>query len=160
MKKFKNLTLLEYVSVLASKNPVPGGGSAAALSGALGAGLISMVTQYSLGKGKPQVVEDKFKKILRNSQKIQKDLLELVDLDAQAYLKVVKSRGKSESIKKKAQEFSRRVPAQVCKLCYQAVELTPFLVKHGNKYLLSDVQAAVELLLSSFKAAFIFTKEN
>ncbi len=159
MKKFKSHSLKDYLSVLSSKNPVPGGGSAAALAGALGAGLIGMVTHYSIGKGRSSSDEKKFKKILRESQQIQNKLLDLVDKDAQAYLKVVKIRKSNARAKRRAQIESRRVPARVCELCYKAVELTPFLVLKGNKYLISDVQAAVELLLASFKAAFIFTKE-
>ena len=160
MKKFRSHTLNDYLSVLSSKNPVPGGGSAAALTGALGAALIGMVTRYSVGKGKNKSDEAHLKKILKESQKIQRQFLELIDRDAEAYLKVVKTRKSSSAQKKKAQDESRRVPAQVCQLCYKAVELTPFLVARGNQYLISDVVAAVELLLASFKSAFIFTRET
>ena len=160
MKSFRSHTLNDYLSVLSSKNPVPGGGSAAALTGALGAALIVMVTQYSAGKGRNRSDESRFSKILKESREIQNRLLELVDRDAEAYLKVIKARKASLGQKRKVQQESRRVPGQVCRLCYQAVLLTPFLVQRGNKYLLSDVMAAVELLLASFKAAFIFTRET
>ena len=160
MKKFKNHTLQQYLKVLSSKIPVPGGGSTAALTGALGAALISMVIQYSLKKNSPASIEDKFKLTLFKVQKIRNRLLELVDLDAQAYMKVVKSHRAKREIKLKALKEARKVPLEVCRLCYESIKLTPFLAKQGNRYLLSDVQVAVELLLASFNSAMINVKVN
>lgn len=160
MKKFKNYTLKQYVEQLSQRTPVPGGGSAAALAAALGAALVSMVAHYSLGKGKPALMERKIKKILKESEKLKKRFLALVDLDAQAYLAVVKARKKSPKIKKAALKRAREVPLEVCNRCYEAVELTPFLVHHGNAYLVSDIQVANELLLAAFKSAMVNVQIN
>ena len=160
MSHFKNFTLKKYLDVLSEKTPVPGGGSAAALTAALGAALISMVANYSLGKGKPPSVERRIKDVLKKSEKIRRRLLELVDLDAQAYLQVVKARHKSPAEKEKAKKAARRVPLEVGWLCYSAVELAPVLVEHGNKFLLSDVQVAVEFLLAAFKSAMVNIEVN
>jgi formiminotetrahydrofolate cyclodeaminase len=159
MTKFKNHSLKKYLDALSAREPVPGGGSAAALAGALGAGLIGMVTQYSLGKSGDKNTESALKKTLKNSNRIRQKLLDLVDRDAEAYLEVVKARKGTETAKKKAQNLSKRVPLEICQLCYDAIQLAPFLVVKGNKYLLSDVEAAVELLQSAFRAASIFTKD-
>lgn len=159
MKKFKNYTLKEYSDVLSQKTPIPGGGSAVALSAALGAGLISMVANYSKGKSHDARIEKEIQKILNKSEKLRKRFLDLVDLDAQAYMKVVKARNKGEQAKRKAQAQSQKVPLEICRLCYGAVQLTPFLVSKGNKYLVSDVEVAVELLLSAFNASLAFLKE-
>ncbi len=153
MKQYKNHTLKEYLDVLSFKTPVPGGGSAAALVGALAVGLIAMVTNYSLGRNHSTEIEKKFKAILKKAQILKKKLLNMVDLDAQAYLKVVKTRRANERIKKAARLRARQVPQEVSRLCYEALLLTPFLIEKGNPYLRSDVQVAVEFLQAAFKAA-------
>jgi formiminotetrahydrofolate cyclodeaminase len=155
MKAYKSHTLKEYLDVLASKSPVPGGGSAAALTAATGVALISMVARYSKGRNKSKIIDAKIQKLLNQSEKIRKRLLKLVDLDAAAYLGVVKNRKSSEQIRKKALKRACDVPLEVGRLCYQAVELTPSLVKDGNRYLVSDVEVAVELLLAAFNSALI-----
>ncbi|MFA5059852.1 MAG: cyclodeaminase/cyclohydrolase family protein [Candidatus Omnitrophota bacterium] len=160
MKKFKNHTLQEYLKQLSLKVPVPGGGSAAALVGSLGAALISMVANYSIGRNKPKDVERKIKDILKKSESIRLRLMELVDLDAQAYLKVVKTRHASPQIKKAALKKAAGVPAEVCRLCYEAILLTPFLVEKGNRYLVSDIQVATEMLLAAFNSAIINVEVN
>lgn len=142
------------------KAPIPGGGSAAALSAALGAALISMVVRYSQGKGKTPVVQRKLQATLKTSERLRKRFLRLVDLDAQAYLGVVKTRKATKKRKKAALKHAREVPREVCRLCCEAVELTPFLVKEGSKYLLSDVKVALELLLAAFRSAQINMEVN
>ena len=64
MKKFKSHTLKDYSKSLSTRAPVPGGGSAAALTACLGASLISMVANYSLGRKKTKRVEAKIKTII------------------------------------------------------------------------------------------------
>jgi methenyltetrahydrofolate cyclohydrolase len=160
MKPFKDHTLKEYLDQLASRQPVPGGGSAAALSSALGAGLIAMVTQYSLNKGKPKAVEARLAKALAKSETIRRRLLELVDEDAQAYLGVVAARKQDAKAQKSAARIAAKVPKEICVLSYQAVELTPTLVEHGNPYLMSDVEVALELLLAGYHGAVVMVKAN
>ena len=160
MKKYKIHTLQEYLTVLSQRTPVPGGGSAAALVGSLGAALISMTANYSLKRNQPPSVEVKIKTILKKSEAIRKRLLDLVDLDARAYLSVVKNRKATPDKKQKALRQARAVPQEVCRLCSQAIALTPFLVLKGNKYLLSDVKVAVEFLLAAFSAAKMNVEVN
>lgn len=160
MKCYKNYTLQKYLEVLSQRTPVPGGGSAAALVGSLGAALISMVANYSLHRNQPRSVESRIKKILHKSETIRKRLLDLVDLDAQAYLNVVKNRQATPDQKKKASRRAREVPREVYRLCSQAIDLTPDLVVAGNKYLLSDVEVAAEFLLAAFNAAKVNVEIN
>ena len=160
MRKYKNQTLKKYLDVLSQKTPVPGGGSAAALSGALGVSLISMVAHYSLGKGKPAKMEAKFRRIIKESHRLKSRFLELVDLDAQAYLNVIKTKKASRQLRQMALKKARAVPLEVTKLCYKAVSLTPDLVKDGNKYLISDVEVALELILAAFNSALALLKHS
>lgn len=158
--KFQTTSIKKYSELLSQRIPVPGGGSAAALVGALGAALIAMVANYSLGKGKPQPVEKKISEILAKSEKIRRQLLVLVDLDAQAYLNVVKSRKGTDKQKAEAKKNAREVPLEISRLCYEALELTSYLVENGNKYLLSDVEVAVDFLSAAFNSAIANVRVN
>lgn len=159
MKPFKNYSLKKYTEVLASKTPAPGGGSAAALTAALGAALLSMVANYSLGKSASRANEKKLKDTLKQSEQFRKRFLALVDLDARAYLNVVKTRkaclpGRQAAARRiAARRKAAEIPLEVCKLCYKAVQMSPALVRYGNQHLISDVKVALELLLAAFNAA-------
>src|SRR5271156_2976276 len=97
---FKDKTLQEYLGQLSRREPVPGGGSAAALTAAMAVGLISMVTNYSIGrKANTEAVNRRLAKILEQSEPMRLRLLELTSLDSQVYLKVSAAR----SLDKKAQ---------------------------------------------------------
>jgi len=159
---FRNKTLQEYLDQLSRREPVPGGGSAAALTGALAAGLISMVANYSLGrKTNTKAVQHRLVKILKSSEAIRRRLLELTSLDSQAYLSMCAA---TRSLDKKAQRRSAQqalaVPREICKLCHKAILLTPFLAEKGNPHLLSDVEVAIELLTAAFSGARIMVRVN
>ena len=160
MKKYSNHTLKEYVDALSARTPVPGGGSAVALVAALASALISMVAQYSIKPDQPKPVQRKFQNILAKNERLRKRLLQLVDADAEAYLKVVQSRHSGQNKKKFALRNARGVPQEVCRLCYATLQLTPFLAERGNQYLLSDVEVALELLSAAFHSAKINVEIN
>ncbi len=158
---FKNKTLQEYLDQLSRREPIPGGGSAAALTGAMAVGLISMVANYSLGrKSNTKAVEKRLNSILAQSEPIRKRLLELTSLDSEAYLKVTAARSQDKKAQRQAAKSACAVPQEVCNLCYKAVRLTPYLAEKGNPYLLSDVEVALELLLSAFYGARIMVRIN
>jgi len=160
MQKYKNHTLKAYLDSLSAKTPVPGGGSAAALVGSLGTALVSMVANYSLRKTKSRSLNSQIRIALLKSEKIRKRLLDLVDLDAEAYLGVVKSRAQNEKMKKRALKKAREIPLEVCRLCYDAVLLTSLLAQKGNPNLLSDIRVAVEMLTAAFNSAMVNARVN
>jgi len=158
---FKDKTLQEYLDQLSRREPVPGGGSAAAYTAAMAVGLISMVTNYSIGrKANTKDVEKKLAKILVQSEPIRLRLLELTSLDSEAYMKVTAARALDKKAQKQAAKEAKAVPQEICKLCYKAVLLTPYLAEKGNPYLLSDVEVALELLMSAFYGARIMVRIN
>ena len=128
--------------------------------GSLGVGLISMVANYSLEKSKSKVINRKIRDILKKSENLKKRLLLLVDLDAQAYLKVIRSGTKDVKARKAALKKARDIPMEVCRLSYKAIQLTPYLVKNGNKYLLSDIEVAIEFLQAAYNASMIHVRIN
>lgn len=144
---YKDENLKKYLDDLAAKLPAPGGGSASALTAGLGASLISMVVNFTLGKPKYAKYENELKKILEESEKLREGLLNLVDLDVVAY--------KSKNIRD-----ALDVPFMVCRLCFEGIKLCPPLITKGNVNLISDVAVAAILLESSFVAAYFNVEIN
>ncbi|MDP8213143.1 MAG: cyclodeaminase/cyclohydrolase family protein [Candidatus Zapsychrus exili] len=159
MKKYKNYLISDYLKVLSEKKPTPGGGSVAALVGATASSLVLMVANYSKGKTGKKAKESKIKKIILDSEKIRKRLIELIDLDADAYKGVVAARDKSVSEQKKAAKKARGIPLEVCKLCYKELGLVSFLVEEGNKNLMGDIEIAIEMIFASYNSAIVLTKQ-
>ena len=121
MRPFKDHTLKEYLDSLSAKEPVPGGGSAAALAGALGAGLISMVTQYSLPKLQSKSDRAQAKEILKKSEKLRRRLLVLVDLDSKAYLRLRETKNAKPAVRQAALKTAREIPFEICPLSYSSL---------------------------------------
>src|SRR3989338_3267816 len=98
---YSNQSLKHYLDDLAAKKPAPGGGSAAALVGATGCALLSMASNFTLGKDKYKDVEPQIKDALKQAERLRKRFLALVDLDVKAYYKVFNSRKGSPVIYQK-----------------------------------------------------------
>lgn len=144
---YKNTSLKKYLDDLAAKKPTPGGGSAAALSAGLGASLISMAVNFTLGKPKYAKYENELKKVLEKSENLRKEFLNLVDLDVVAY--------KSKNLRDMLD-----VPFMLCRLCFEGIKLCPPLIKKSNRMLISDLAAAAVLLEGAFASAFFSVKIN
>ena len=84
--KISEKTCIEFVNVLASKSAVPGGGGAAALVGAIGMALGSMVCNLTIGKKKYAEYEESVNEILVKAREIEKKLLSMIDKDAKNFL--------------------------------------------------------------------------
>jgi len=136
-----------YLNDLAARKPAPGGGSAAALNAALGAALVSMVANFTIGKPKYAKHEAEVKEILEKSEKLRKDFLELVDLDVKAY---------ESKDSRKAME----IPFMLCRLCFEGIKLCPPLINKGNVNLISDVAVAAIMLESAFVSAYFNVSIN
>jgi len=139
---YKNKSIKKYLDDLAAKLPAPGGGSAAALAGALGAALMSMVCNFTLGKEKYKDVQADLERIIAQTEQLREELLELVDLDVEAY---------------NSKDINRclDVPKRVCECCLEAMHLCSALAKKGNPNLASDVLCAAILLESGFSSAYV-----
>lgn len=138
--KYKNQSLKKYLDDLSAKLAAPGGGSAAALNAAMAAGLISMVVNFTLGKEKYAAFGKELEDTLAKSERLRKDLLDLVDLDVLAY--------RSKDTRKAID-----VPFMLARLSHQAAKLCLPLIKQGNINLVSDVVTAAVLLESAFVCA-------
>lgn len=147
----------------ASGNPTPGGGSAAAYSGAMAAALISMVARLTIGKKKYASVESQMEEILIQSEKIRSQQTNLVQKDASAFenvmeaFKLPKETLEMESIRMKAIEeatlTATMVPMQVAQLSGTLVALAERVVALGNINAISDGGSAGALAMASIKSA-------
>lgn len=147
---------VEFVEVLASKSAVPGGGGAAALVGAIGMALGSMVCNLTIGKKKYAQYEDSVKSTLEKAGKLEKDLLSMIDQDAECFLPLSKAYGlptntdeekqvKAETMEK-ALKVACQVPIDIVRVCYDAIKLHEDLVDKGSKLAISDVGVGVQCL--------------
>lgn len=155
----------EYLNELASRSPVPGGGSASALAGAIGAALISKVANFTIGKEKYKAQEPEMKKILDTAERVRTDLEKLCSEDAVCYGKLSEAykspktdlrTSKIEIALKEAME----VPRKICKNAHEAIKLCVPLVEKGNINLITDVGDAALVLESAFKSALLNVEIN
>src|SRR6266568_3637752 len=82
-----------FLDELASSSAAPGGGSVAALSGALGAALTSMVCNLTIGKKKYGEIEGEMKNLLASAEKLRMQFTALIDRDTLAFNKVIEAYG-------------------------------------------------------------------
>lgn len=145
--EYKNESLKKYLEALSARTPAPGGGSAAALTASLGAALICMVVNFTLGKPKYAKFEKELKTILEKSDKLREEFLRLVDLDVVAY----KSKNLRDAL---------NIPFMVCRLCFEGMKLCSPLIEKGNVNLISDVAVAAIFLESAFTSAYFNVEIN
>ncbi|MDD5136222.1 MAG: cyclodeaminase/cyclohydrolase family protein [Candidatus Omnitrophica bacterium] len=151
-----NGPIKDYLNDLAAKKPAPGGGSAAALAGAIGVSLMSMVANYTAGNPKYKVNEAEMADILKRSEKYRAGLQALIDKDVEAYArlssgmkKVAKDSPELDKLFKEAME----PPFEMCKIAAEALGLCKRLVGAGNKNLITDTAIAAIMLESAFFSA-------
>lgn len=144
-EKLIDQTCEEFVSLLASKAPVPGGGGAAALVGALGAALCSMAGNLTLGRKKYAAVEPDIRILLEKGEMVRTRLLELVDADAAAFeplsraYSIPKDDPGREAVLEEATKKACAAPMEMLEQCAQAVELLEEMLEKGSVMLVSDV---------------------
>jgi len=151
-----NRNISEYLDDLAAKKPAPGGGSAAALSASIGAALMSMVANYTIGNSKYKGSEEKAADILIKSEKARREFQELIDLDVEAYTKLSKAmkeyKSNPDSLEKAYVE-AMTPPFEIAKLAGECMKLCMELAECGNKNLITDTAIAAMLLEGAFFSA-------
>jgi formiminotetrahydrofolate cyclodeaminase len=162
--------LKKYLDDLASRRPVPGGGSAAALVAATGISLISMVANFTIGKDKYKNFAVQAKEISSSSCALRQRLLNLVDTDVIAYEKLSRAykmpKKNSEDKKKRAEAIQEGLkqaltpPVDICKCCHEGIKLCLPLAQKGNVNLITDVGIASVMLQCAFQSAMYNVEIN
>jgi formiminotetrahydrofolate cyclodeaminase len=146
-------TIPDFVSVLASKEPVPGGGGASALVGAVGTALGNMVGSLTVGKKKFADVEAEIIALQKKSDQLQADLIALIDKDAEDFEPLSKAYGlpattdAEKAEKAKIMEECLRIacgtPAEIMRKCAEAIKICEEFAAKGSKLAESDAGVGV-----------------
>lgn len=155
-----------FLEVLASKAPVPGGGGAAAMGGAIGMALSNMVGNLTVGKKKFADVEDEVKILLEQGSQIIEDLKVLVDRDAEVFEPLSKAYGLPKDTPEQAahkaevmEECSKEacsVPMEIMRKSFAGIKIHERMGQIGTRLAISDVGCGVVFL----KAALISGQLN
>ena len=151
--EFTKGTCEEFVEVLASKAPVPGGGGASALVGAIGTALGNMVGSLTLGKKKYADVQDDIIALKAKADALQAELLGLVQKDAEMFEPLSKAYGLPKETEEEKAEKARvmeaalkdacSVPAEIMEKICEAIELHQEFAAKGTAIAISDVGVGV-----------------
>lgn len=155
-----------FLDALASKAPVPGGGGASALVGALGAALCTMVGNYTVGKKKYAQVEDDVKNLMAKAEDLRARLLALVDADAAAFEPLSKAYAipKEDPGREQVMEACLRdaaaTPMEILRLSCEVIDLHSEMLEKGSVIMLSDVGTGVIFCQSALQGAALNVKVN
>jgi glutamate formiminotransferase/formiminotetrahydrofolate cyclodeaminase len=152
-----------FLKQLASASPTPGGGSAAAYSGAMAAALARMVAKLTIGKKKYAAVEKRMLEIADQAETLHKELESAVDEDAQAFNQVLDSYRKPKETDEEqlsraaaieqATQYAAEIPLAVASRSLEVLRLALELAEVGNKNAISDAAAAGYLAIASIQTA-------
>lgn len=156
-------TCEEFVEVLASKAPTPGGGGASALTGAVGVALGNMVGSLTVGKKKYAEVEEEIKAMMETSAKLQADLLELVQKDAECFEPLAaayrmpkdteEEKAEKERVLEQATKDACEVPFEIMEKCCQGIDLCGEFAEKGSVMATSDAGAGAIFCKAALQAA-------
>lgn len=151
----------EYLDDLGARKPAPGGGSAAALTAAIGTSLMSMVCNYTIGNSKYKAVEKTIACILEKVRVSDKRMRSLIDDDVAAYGKLVAGlkglkAGADDAARDELYKDAAEPPFLICEISHGCLKLCVELVGCCNNNLITDMAIAAIM----FEAAFFSAKFN
>ena len=162
----------EFVELLASSDPTPGGGGASAFAGVLGVALAGMVANLTRGKKKYATYEQDIHGILGKCGELQKNLTDLVQRDAEVFAPLSKAyampanteheREHKAAVMEDALVAASLVPLEIMEQAYEGLLIQEELAEKGSRLAISDVGVGVQLLKAAILGAsmniFINTK--
>ena len=156
MPRFADLTISTFVDALSSTEPTPGGGTAAAVSGAMGAALLMMVAGLHKTRGNADAERVQLTEARAALTSVRDRLLTLADTDSEAYNKVIaayrlpKNTDEEKSARKQSAQQGMRAatqaPLEILRTTVEAVKHGRVVGQYGNPAAASDVRVALELL--------------
>ena len=158
----------EFVTVLASDAPAPGGGGAAALVGAIGTALGNMVGSLTVGKKKYADVQDEIIALKAKCDELQKQLLDQVEADEVNFLPLAKAYGipkddpNRDKVMEEATIIACSTPMHIMELCCEAIDCIKVFADKGSRLAVSDAGCGAVCCKAALQAAslnvFINTK--
>ncbi len=169
-ERIVDVPVRELVERLATSDPVPGGGSAAALAGAMAAALVHMVVDLSAGRPAVAEHDSELKEIGVAASQFQSELLALADRDASAYASVVQARRLPRDTDREAEarrvqvaaalRDAIRAPLAIAGAASEVLTLATRLAPIGGRHAISDVGVAALLAASALRGALLNVKIN
>lgn len=160
----------EFMDRLASDAAAPGGGSAAAMAGTMGACLVSMVANLTVGREKFREHEEQVIGILEKTEKLRANLLTAADEDTRAFNKVMEAmkmpketneeREKRKQALQKAFKGAAVQPMRIAEMCLQVLELAWELHDKGNPNALSDIGVGALMANAGLEGAIMNVEIN
>ena len=158
----------KFVEVLASKEPAPGGGGAAALVGAVGTALGNMVGSLTVGKKKYAEVEAEITALQKKCDALQQELLDKLPADAEGFLPLAKAYSIPkddpcrDAVLEEATLIACQTPVRIMELCCEALDAIQVFAEKGSRLAVSDAGCGAVIVKSALQAAslnvFINTK--
>ncbi|HHV72145.1 MAG TPA: cyclodeaminase/cyclohydrolase family protein [Clostridia bacterium] len=165
-----NLTLNEFLKQLASSSATPGGGSTAALTGALGCALVEMTNNLTIGKEAYKDVEARMREDLETAVRLRTSFTELINEDIKAFNQLMakyKLPKQSEEEKKireaeieKALLKAAEVPLQVARRSVELLKIAQVSAEMGNKNVVSDAVSGALLAYAALQIGVLNVKVN
>lgn len=170
MADLKNLTVTEFVNVTASDAPAPGGGSVAALAGALAAALAEMVANLTVGKAKYAEVEGEMKKLAADGAALRVELLEDIQKDSTSFnlymdaIGMPKDTDEEKAVRRDAMQnglkAAAQVPLSVAAAAYKIFPIAEAVVARGNTNAVTDGLVAAMMARTAVIGALFNVKIN
>lgn len=167
---FSRGSIRGYLGDLSSDKPAPGGGSASAMVGSMGASLVSMVAGLTIGKKGYEEVTDKMRSIKRDAEQAVWALYKQAEEDTRAYDNLSKALGLPKTTPEEKEERTKRiqerlkqateVPYSTGRLAASMLDHLPDLVERGNKNAISDVYCAAMFISSAVYGSMQNVKIN
>lgn len=168
--RLPEMTVRSMVERLATSDPAPGGGSAAAVAGAMGAALIQMVVELTLGRPAAEGHEETLTEIRAAAAAWQSELINLAELDANAYDAVVRARRLPHESERErhartvqvdaAVREATRIPLAAAKAASAVLDLADQVAPIGNRNAISDVGVAGLLATAAMRGAALNVEIN
>ena len=160
---FSTVPCNEFVEVLGSKAPVPGGGGASALVGAVGTALGNMVGALTVGKKKYADVEEEMKELMAKATTLQDELLHLIERDAEVFEPLSKAYGMPRETEEEKAEKARvmeivlkdacSVPMEIMEKCCEAIDLIVEFAAKGSALAISDAGVGAAFCKAALQGA-------
>ena len=160
---FRDQTIEAFIQELSSKAPIPGGGGASALVGALSASLTHMVGALTVGKPKYAAVEAEMQELLNDTEALANRFLALMDEDAEAFEPLAQAyRLPKETDEEKANKAilmedalksAVQPPLEIMETCAKALPLIALCAEKGSVVAVSDAGVAASLCRAALEGA-------
>lgn len=166
----KEMYLKEFIDKTSSNDPVPGGGSIAALAGALSSALVEMVGHLTVGKKGYEDVQSEMEKIISSCNELKLEFIEDIDRDANSFDEVMKGfkmpketdedKAKRSKVIQEGYKKAASVPFSVAKNAYKVLEISESVVKSGNSNAVTDGLVACMMARTAVLGALYNVKIN